>query len=111
MDQMGATRSYPSSTIARCRRERKAQGPEKGQTTTGNGHEGCRTEWGRTGGSKTHRREKENREGLERNLRRKSRKDWKGGESEDKKGAKAQEGKVALAGGAGRAPQARHEQA
>eukprot|EP00955_Chlamydomonas_euryale_P075823 362458-Chlamydomonas_euryale.AAC.3 len=28
MDQMGSTRSYPTSTTARCRKDRKAQGPE-----------------------------------------------------------------------------------
>eukprot|EP00955_Chlamydomonas_euryale_P091537 364631-Chlamydomonas_euryale.AAC.20 len=29
MDQTGSARSYPTSTTARCRRERKAQGPER----------------------------------------------------------------------------------
>eukprot|EP00955_Chlamydomonas_euryale_P098447 365145-Chlamydomonas_euryale.AAC.26 len=28
MDQTGSARSYPTSTIARCGKERKAQGPE-----------------------------------------------------------------------------------
>eukprot|EP00955_Chlamydomonas_euryale_P090290 364528-Chlamydomonas_euryale.AAC.3 len=32
MDQTGATRSYPTSTIARCRKERRAQRPEKDRT-------------------------------------------------------------------------------
>eukprot|EP00955_Chlamydomonas_euryale_P112856 366167-Chlamydomonas_euryale.AAC.6 len=29
MDQTGSTRSYPTSTTARCRKDRKAQAPEK----------------------------------------------------------------------------------
>eukprot|EP00955_Chlamydomonas_euryale_P099849 365247-Chlamydomonas_euryale.AAC.16 len=37
MDQTGAASSYPTSTTARCIRERKAQGPEKEQTKTRNG--------------------------------------------------------------------------
>eukprot|EP00955_Chlamydomonas_euryale_P108972 365896-Chlamydomonas_euryale.AAC.4 len=32
MDQTGSTRSYPTSTTARCRKDRNAQGPEKDRT-------------------------------------------------------------------------------
>eukprot|EP00955_Chlamydomonas_euryale_P032996 346449-Chlamydomonas_euryale.AAC.1 len=32
MDQTGSTRSYPTSTTVRCRKERKAQRPEKDRT-------------------------------------------------------------------------------
>eukprot|EP00955_Chlamydomonas_euryale_P000294 3492-Chlamydomonas_euryale.AAC.1 len=32
MDQTGITRSYPTSTTARCGKDRKAQGPEMDRT-------------------------------------------------------------------------------
>eukprot|EP00955_Chlamydomonas_euryale_P061011 357884-Chlamydomonas_euryale.AAC.1 len=32
MDQTGSARSYPASTTARCRKDKKAQGPEKDRT-------------------------------------------------------------------------------
>eukprot|EP00955_Chlamydomonas_euryale_P054277 355767-Chlamydomonas_euryale.AAC.1 len=32
MDQTGSTRSFLTSTTARCRKDRKAQGPEKDRT-------------------------------------------------------------------------------
>eukprot|EP00955_Chlamydomonas_euryale_P080734 363464-Chlamydomonas_euryale.AAC.6 len=35
MDQTGSARSYPTSTTARCRRDRKAQGPERTKTRKG----------------------------------------------------------------------------
>eukprot|EP00955_Chlamydomonas_euryale_P116758 366437-Chlamydomonas_euryale.AAC.4 len=35
MDQTGSPRSYPTSTTARCRKDRKAQGPEKDRTNPG----------------------------------------------------------------------------
>eukprot|EP00955_Chlamydomonas_euryale_P051903 355005-Chlamydomonas_euryale.AAC.3 len=40
MDQIGSAHSYPTSTTARCRRDQKSQGPEKGHTKTENAHEG-----------------------------------------------------------------------
>eukprot|EP00955_Chlamydomonas_euryale_P039259 351341-Chlamydomonas_euryale.AAC.2 len=39
MDQTGSTRSYPTSTTARCRKERKAQRPEKDAQLCGNAWE------------------------------------------------------------------------
>eukprot|EP00955_Chlamydomonas_euryale_P072269 361335-Chlamydomonas_euryale.AAC.15 len=48
MDQTGSARSYPMSTSARCRRERKEQGPEKGRKK-GNRTKGKQDERGREG--------------------------------------------------------------
>eukprot|EP00955_Chlamydomonas_euryale_P088515 364387-Chlamydomonas_euryale.AAC.9 len=80
MDQTGSARSYPSSTTARCRRERKAQGPENGQTKARNSHKGCRTKGRRMGGSKTHGSGKENQEGLERSGKRRQQRSKSTGE-------------------------------
>eukprot|EP00955_Chlamydomonas_euryale_P059367 357369-Chlamydomonas_euryale.AAC.3 len=60
MDQTGSARSHPTSMTTNCRRERKAQGPERGQIKTGNGPDGCMTRGGGKGGSKTQGREKGN---------------------------------------------------
>eukprot|EP00955_Chlamydomonas_euryale_P090487 364547-Chlamydomonas_euryale.AAC.9 len=50
MDQTGSACSYATSATAWCRRERKAQGREKGQTTTRNGQEGSRMKGGHVQG-------------------------------------------------------------
>eukprot|EP00955_Chlamydomonas_euryale_P030117 317336-Chlamydomonas_euryale.AAC.1 len=122
MDQKGSARAYPTSMTAGCIRERKAQAPEKGQiqaqapekgqtngTSAGKGADkgtqatdrreaGRKGEW--NGRRKTKGWEKENREGLERNLRttvmrrRRRQEPLQGGGSEDEKGARAGEDKT-----------------
>eukprot|EP00955_Chlamydomonas_euryale_P101806 365375-Chlamydomonas_euryale.AAC.5 len=90
MDQTGSARSYPTSTTARCRKRREGtragKGTNKNRERTG-GKQDERGKEGRKQGPRRGERkpgrsgkepEKENREGLERNLRKKTRKDWKG---------------------------------
>eukprot|EP00955_Chlamydomonas_euryale_P005279 56357-Chlamydomonas_euryale.AAC.10 len=77
IEQTGSARSYLTSTSATCRRDSKAQGLEKGQTKTGNGQEGSR------------RKEVGREEATPKEGRRQTGKDSKGGESEDKKEARA----------------------
>eukprot|EP00955_Chlamydomonas_euryale_P068395 360114-Chlamydomonas_euryale.AAC.1 len=82
MDQTGSARSYPTSRTARCRRDRKAQGPEKGRRTQGTD----RREAGRKGTGREEARPKEGR--------RKTGRTGKGGESENRKGTRARKDKT-----------------